>query len=63
MVESMEQEEHLEYLKKKYVELSRQFLAELNEGKSIHMLKGLSSVMETLIKEISDMEAKIRSRK
>lgn len=51
-----DQQAHLEYLKSKYLELSRQFLKELNEGKSIHLLKGLSSVITTILNEIEEME-------
>lgn len=57
MADTMDKQEHLRYLKEKYIELSRQFLQELQNGKSIHMLRDLSAVINTLLKEIDEMEA------
>lgn len=57
-----DQKAHLEYLKSKYLELSRQFLKELNEGKSIHLLKGLSSVITTILQEIEALEKSVESQ-
>jgi len=56
MDNTMDKQEHLQYLKKKYIELSRQFLVELQNGKSIHMLRDLSTVINTLLKEIDQLE-------
>jgi hypothetical protein len=56
MKQGMDKQEHLQYLKEKYIELSRQFLSELQNGKSIHMLKDLSAVINTLLKEIDVLE-------
>lgn len=56
MADTMDKQEHLQYLKEKYIELSRQFLTELQNGKSIHMLRDLSSVINTLLKEIDALE-------
>lgn len=56
MADTMDKQEHLRYLKEKYIELSRQFLQELQNGKSIHMLRDLSSVINTLLKEIDELE-------
>jgi hypothetical protein len=56
MKQDMDKQEHLQYLKEKYIELSRQFLVELQNGKSIHMLRDLSAVINTLLKEIDEME-------
>jgi hypothetical protein len=52
----MDKQAHLQYLKEKYIELSRQFLLELQNGKSIHMLRDLSTVINTLLKEIDELE-------
>ncbi len=59
MAHTMDKVEHLQYLKEKYIELSRQFLLELQNGKSIHMLRDLSTVINTLLKEIDDLEKSI----
>lgn len=56
MEELMDKQTHLDYLKEKYIQLSRQFLGELQNGKSIHMLRDLSSVINTLLKEIDALE-------
>ena len=56
MADTMDKQEHLRYLKEKYIELSRQFLQELQNGKSIHMLRDLSAVINTLLKEIDELE-------
>lgn len=56
MADTMDKQEHLRYLKEKYIELSRQFLLELQNGKSIHMLRDLSAVINTLLKEIDELE-------
>jgi len=56
MSQVMDKQEHLQYLKEKYIELSRQFLLELQNGKSIHMLRDLSAVINTLLKEIDELE-------
>ena len=52
----MDKQEHLRYLKQKHSELSRQFLLELNEGKSIQLLKDISTVINTLLQEIEALE-------
>lgn len=57
MPEMMKKAEHLAYLRQKYIELSRQFLDELQNGKSIHMLRDLSAVIDTLRDEIEALEA------
>ena len=56
MAHIMDKQQHLQYLKEKYIELSRQFLLELQNGKSIHMLRDLSTVINTLLKEIDELE-------
>jgi hypothetical protein len=56
MAHTMDKKEHLQYLKEKYIELSRQFLKELQDGKSIHMLRDLSAVINTLLQEIDQLE-------
>lgn len=56
MADIMDKQAHLQYLKEKYIELSRQFLVELQNGKSIHMLRDLSTVINTLLKEIDELE-------
>ena len=62
MADTMDKTAHLQYLKEKYIELSRQFLTELQNGKSIHMLRDLSTVINTLLKEIDALE-KIEEKK
>lgn len=52
----MDKQEHLRYLKQKHSELSRQFLLELNDGKSIQLLKDISAVITTLLQEIEALE-------
>lgn len=53
----MEQKQHLEYLRQKYIELNQKFVNELKDGKSILMLKDLSLVINTLLKEIEALES------
>lgn len=53
----MEQTQHLEYLRQKYIELNQKFVNELKDGKSILMLKDLSLVINTLLKEIEALES------
>ncbi len=53
----MDQKQHLEYLRQKYIDLNQQFVSELKDGKSIHMLKDLSVVINTLLKEIEALES------
>ena len=52
----MNKKEHLEYLRRKYIELNQQFLKQLQTGKSISMLKDMNMVMNTLLKEIDELE-------
>ena len=56
MADIMDEKKHLEYLRQKYIELNQQFVNELKDGKSILMLKDLSNVISTLLKEIEAME-------
>jgi hypothetical protein len=46
----------LEFLRTKYVELSRQYLAALREGNSVAYIKDLSYVLECLSAEIEMLE-------
>jgi hypothetical protein len=52
----MEKKVHLEYLKAKYIELNQQFLQELQTGKSLSTLKDVNVVMNTLLKEMEELE-------
>jgi hypothetical protein len=52
----MEKAVHLEYLRGKYIQLSRQYLDELNNGKTIEQLKDLADVISTLIAEMEILE-------
>jgi hypothetical protein len=53
----MNKELHLEYLRSKYIDLSRQYLNELHAGKTIKQLKDLAEVIGILIKEIEQLES------
>ena len=63
MDEVMDKTVHLEYLRKKYIELSQQFLKELQDGKSIHMLRDINTVIETLHREIEAIESELDQAK
>jgi hypothetical protein len=52
----MEKEAHLEFLRQKYIDLSRQYLTALHEGTSIEQLKDLADVIRILISEIETLE-------
>jgi hypothetical protein len=52
----MEKEAHLEFLRQKYIELSRQYLTALHEGKTIDQMKDLADVIRILITEIEILE-------
>jgi hypothetical protein len=52
----MNKELHLEYLRSKYIDLSRQYLNELHAGKTKEQLKDLAEVIGILIKEIEELE-------
>jgi hypothetical protein len=60
-IDAMDKKEHLEYLRRKYIELNQQFLLELQTGKSIAMLKDVNAVMNTLLKEIDELEKSLKS--
>lgn len=57
----MNKKEHLEYLRRKYIELNQRFLRELQTGKSMQMLKDVNTVMNTLLKEIETLEKSLSS--
>jgi len=57
MRDIMDEKQHLEYLRQKYIDLNQQFVNELKDGKSILMLKDLSSVINILLKEIEALES------
>ncbi len=57
MADNMDKKAHLEYLREKYIDLNQQFVNELKDGKSIHMLRDLSNVINTLLKEIEILES------
>jgi hypothetical protein len=53
----MDKELHLEFLRRKYIELSRTYLNELQAGKTTEELKDLAEVIGILIKEIEQLES------
>jgi hypothetical protein len=57
----MDKKVHLEYLRQKYIELNQQFLHELQSGKSLVMLKDVNTVMNTLLREIEELEKNIKA--
>jgi hypothetical protein len=57
----MDKKVHLEYLRRKYIELNQQFLHELQSGKSLVMLKDVNTVMNTLLREIEELEKNIKA--
>jgi hypothetical protein len=57
----MDKKAHLEYLRRKYIELNQQFLRELQTGKSLSMLKDVNIVMNTLLKEMEDLEKTLKA--
>lgn len=52
----MDKASHLAYLKEKYIQLSRQYLDGLQQGRSVSDLKDLADVIRTLITEIEQLE-------
>lgn len=48
--------QHLEFLRGKYIQLSRQYLNELHKGKTVDELRDLADVIGTLIKEMEQLE-------
>jgi hypothetical protein len=52
----MDKEIHLQYLRGKYIELSRKYLNELHQGKSKEQLKDLADVIKQLIEEMERLE-------
>jgi hypothetical protein len=52
----MGKELHLEFLRGKYIQLSREYLNELHRGKTVEQLKGFAEVINILIKEIDVLE-------
>jgi flagellar biosynthesis chaperone FliJ len=56
----MTKEEHLVTLREQYIHLSRQYVARLQEGKSINDLKDMASVIRVLVAEIEQLEDDLR---
>jgi hypothetical protein len=55
--------EHLQYLRKKVVQLKRKYIYELKEGhSSLQYLRDISFVIATLIKEIRMLEKETAAR-
>lgn len=59
----MDKETHLQDLRQQYVKLSRDFLNELQSGKSFKSLEDLRAVILTLVEEIQAMEDAIEKDK
>jgi len=47
---------HLQFLRSKYIELSRKYLNEMHSGKSKEQLKDLADVIKQLIDEMERLE-------
>lgn len=56
----MTKEEHLLELKEQYIELSRQYLQKLHEGKTLRELVDLRNTISILITEIEEIDASLR---
>ncbi|MCE3282362.1 MAG: hypothetical protein K0Q66_1099 [Chitinophagaceae bacterium] len=52
----MEKEEHIRFLREKYLQLSLQFLRELNSGKTLEELKDLRDVINEIVVEMNTLE-------
>ena len=52
----MTKEEHLITLREQYIRLSRQYLAQLQEGRSLKDLKDMANVIKVLVTEIERLE-------
>jgi hypothetical protein len=59
----MTKEQHLDNLREQYISLSRQYLVELQTGKSIRDLKDIRDTIAVLVGEIEVMENDIESAK
>jgi flagellar biosynthesis chaperone FliJ len=59
----MDKETHLQNLTEQYVRLSRQYLQELQNGKTIQNLKDMSMVIATLVAEIDSLTADLQQNK
>lgn len=59
----MMKETHLTNLREQYISLSRQYLNELQAGKTIQTLKELKFTIETLVKEIDEIEQALEEEK
>lgn len=58
----MDKETHLQNLREQYLQLSRQYLQELQNGKTIQNLKDMSMVINTLVSEIDAIEQDIKKQ-
>ncbi len=56
----MDKQKQVEHLRTKYIELSRQYLTQLQSGKTISELKDLADLIGSLVAEIDVMEAAIK---
>lgn len=52
----MTKEEHLITLREQYIRLSRQYLTQLQEGRSLRDLKDMANVIKVLVTEIERLE-------
>jgi hypothetical protein len=59
----MDKETHLQNLTEQHVRLSRQYLQELQNGKTIQNLKDMSMVIATLVAEIDSLTADLQQNK
>jgi flagellar biosynthesis chaperone FliJ len=59
----MDKETHLQNLTEQYIRLSRQYLQELQNGKTIQNLKDMSMVIGTLVSEIDSLTQDLQRNK
>jgi hypothetical protein len=59
---NMEKSTQLQFLKRKYIELSQQYLLALKDGKSLQQIKDLSYVLDCINSEIKMLEAQVAKK-
>jgi len=57
----MDKETHLHYLREKYIQLSRQYLQELQSGKKIRELEDMAELISSLVVEIDAYEQELNN--
>ena len=59
----MDRESHLEFLRQKYLQLSREYIRALQQGKTPHELKDVGEVIRLLIDEMEALEKDVSTGK